>query len=334
MKSISRLKLFQLFFLVFLIYPFNTSSIGAPVIEKTIKQYAQECSRKLGDSIPDFDCLEDGVNIPIYFKEAEVDENSEIENCDNPTLIHNVKAPCATGSRLGVMRNEGSKVISVFICRKYKHRPNINRYDDIAIIQHNEKTGATCWYQSGEMSNGGIDSKIKSPLKSDMVNESNTIKWETPKEFESNKCVACHTSDPFIHTPYLRKTLKKELYKIGHNTIDSPYYFPPYYFPVNKQWNNLKHIHFKSPTPGSFCTKCHRIALNPNGTGDCEKYLNDSVGLDDPSSKHSRKDMRWMPPLSHKKTPEELKIIMDDIKNCCQNPNLVHCEAIPISGKK
>ena len=96
----------------------------------------------------------------------------------------------------------------------------------------------------------------------------------------------------------------------------------------------MRHIRFISPTPGSMCTKCHRIAQNPSGTGDCEKYLNDSVGFDYPSSILSKKHMRWMPPPKYKKSLEDLKIIVNDLKECCQNPDGIHCESIPITGNK
>ena len=55
------------------------------------------------------------------------------------------------------------------------------------------------------MDKNGIGSKIKSPINSNVVNESSTVEWEQPSKFKQNKCVMCHTSDPFIYTRYLRK---------------------------------------------------------------------------------------------------------------------------------
>lgn len=84
-----------------------------------------------------------------------VDLYSRVKRCDRPDRLNK---DCDPGSRFHVIAKTQDAYV-VAHCRK-RGNPG-NTWGDIAVIQHNTKNGATCFYQEGP--NDGLSNDVKAP---------------------------------------------------------------------------------------------------------------------------------------------------------------------------
>ena len=138
----------------------------------TYEQYTADCEKALG-KIPKFSCV-DGQVIPILNNiSGPVTAENHLgrgQQCDSPTHIRSDTAAwtiganhCVPGSRIGRLQpvtGFKDQTQIVFICRKYFPRNGSSYkdssgkikieqtliFDDVNVIAHNSKTGATCFF--------------------------------------------------------------------------------------------------------------------------------------------------------------------------------------------
>lgn len=210
-------------------------------------EYAKLCAQAIAP-IPAFNCL-NGVEIPIkvtktVFKEVTIGPNggkvyvpqtivekptNPVDVCDKPVkLLLGGDSQCVPFSRLiDVSPADKPHVTSLAICRKYyaSSGPSDPNFDDIAMVQHNNITGATCYFQSRVIHKPELGrhdgTKVPSPMSSE--SDANNF-WLEPEKGTDGKvvalnpktpgatgpinCVSCHDSDPFILSPWIGQVAK------------------------------------------------------------------------------------------------------------------------------
>ena len=210
---------------------------------ESLSEYAATCDRFVGGTVPTFNCL-DGEIIPIRG-----DENGP---CENPQTL---TGQCWNYSRLGKLQSDNPDVEIRFLCRHYSKAsgPDDSLFNDIAVIQHNRSTGATCFYQSPSGYSTQLNgSRVVAPSRGDL-----TI-WQTPEVTVSQDCVACHDNGSgFIKTPFLAGVSE-------WNGIPSPTSVTQYSFPgkVTSQWRAYS---VKSKAQ-SVCSLCHNMGASNVGS--------------------------------------------------------------------
>jgi hypothetical protein len=148
-----------------------------------VKLYAEACQRDVGVAIQGFDCMT-GSELPMT--------GTEGGTCAKPPYLD--QAGCHAGSRIG-QQITAAQFGVVYLCRKKQSGLAPDRFDDIAVIETNFTTGATCFFQKLDAS---IDGKhIPSPSVGGF--------WMKPSEMQDDQlaCAQCHDSGPFIRTPYV-----------------------------------------------------------------------------------------------------------------------------------
>lgn len=319
--------------IVVILSAFNQQSIyaieglGTIVELESDSNYAKSCSKSIGAPLPDFDCVQDGVEIPITLN-GKSHPSDAPKSCDNPALLDSTEnmQPCAKGSRLGIIKSDNLDVLTVFICRKYTHASNL-AFNDIAVIQHNILTGATCWYQSEVGTEKNITPDIRSPIHGEVVNANRKRKmifWKKPSELDN--CTLCHNNDPFIVTPYLFQM--DMVSKISFKKIKGRYW--SYGKPA---WNSNVHVLAYNDSKAKICTKCHRIAKHPIENR-CQEFINDSIGTGRQSSSHSKirtkPHSQWMPPPDSNYSEDEILDAVIELSACCDGSEQRRCTLVPI----
>jgi hypothetical protein len=222
-----------------------------------LTDFANQCDIETGVSVPDFNCDDPlATEVPTT--------NQSLGNypnafCDRPNVLNGA---CDAGSRFRVLVNTADAYV-VAHCRK--HGLSTGKYGDVAVIQHNKKNGATCFYQGalGSDQNGAVNAPVKGigPNKF----------WMKPAEIAASgfQCVSCHDNGPIIRSPYLTQIGQRdkngrnnELPGARDNTFNSQ--SKPYYF-VGKDFAKWKA--YSVQVPGNQCTVCHRLGVNNIGAG-------------------------------------------------------------------
>lgn len=211
--------------------------------------YGKVCAQRLGSLPRDWSCL-DGKVIPIT-RNGEVvpfGKHQPLDPCDNQIYLGlGNQGQCVPYARLGRLKTKPD-VETVFICRRYKigdtvlegdedqatkvtdHIPeDVPLFQDVAIVQHNVKTGETCYFQalsgSTQMQGKDIPAKRIPPpdeeeipadiqqkyasLPANQQPRKASAFWIKPSQPGMNpygggfQCVNCHDSDPFMHSPYV-----------------------------------------------------------------------------------------------------------------------------------
>lgn len=106
-----------------------------------LQDYQQECDRVIGATVSGFDC-DAGTVIPVTHPTDPAQPADE--SCDQPNRLNK---QCDPGSRFQVITRTDDAYI-VALCRKKGQNPGNGKYRDVAVIQHNRKNGATCFYQA------------------------------------------------------------------------------------------------------------------------------------------------------------------------------------------
>ena len=235
-----------------------TTAPAAHAVDPDLVKYATECRAKIPIDIPPFSCMS-GTVIPMVGTEGKGGK------CDKPPYLP--KSRCYENSRIGDLGST-DKVGLVFLCR---HKETVgvnvnNNWQDIAIVQTNFDTGATCFYQ--QLENGsGLSGDVQSPVTGEGP-------WITPKEMATldHACVQCHDNGPLVRTPYVMQ-VANQVPIFAHfeernknELLRAKYWFPGAEFlfydpPTNsKNWNGNV-LSVKDSTAAT-CVSCHAMGVN------------------------------------------------------------------------
>ena len=209
------------------------------------------CKAAFDDWLPSADELQCANAEPIVTYHAELsDTDYTLEpttlgatDCANPALL---TGSCRQGSKLGQLPHGDVSVY--WICRDpYLDLDGSVLYHDMAVIGHNMRTGATCFWDD---INDVTHEDDAPPL--DLLEATEEERIRSIEVFTYNDgtgCVTCHDHDPFIYTPYLQSTSWKS---VAANK--GPYHL------VDLQGvpRSTGVMHLVSPQADA-CTSCHRL---------------------------------------------------------------------------
>ena len=248
----------------------------------TTASYARQCAAAIGSSVPDFDCVADGVEIPIERYGQAV--GSTPDDCDNPAQLGDTR-PCSIRTYLGRIDADSHPATvtdpdaeTVFVCRKYTELDDSDLFQDIAVIHHNRRSGATCWYQSPTSPSLRMRKEVPSPEAAIGSRPAGApaaapgeefVRWLSPSATESINCYRCHSADPYIRTPYVNEVAEN-----GRPVLPSR---PrgPYWNYAFHDWdtdNDATVPNANAPGNAGGCIGCHRLstthpAFASNATG-------------------------------------------------------------------
>lgn len=178
-----------------------------------------------------------------------------VSKCDKAEFL---SEGCEPGPTVTTAKNDKG-THWVLLCRKVaggedKGWLETKRFDDIAMIGSNPKTGKTCFFQNN-IGSGNDGERVSHPAD---IEKSRTI-WDSPKGY----CFqSCHGTDPFIQSPWIngaRKSNNKPVVPMMGfepdfeiSWLESPYYV------VNmdaQSWTIPKQLVSDEAGP---CISCHR----------------------------------------------------------------------------
>jgi hypothetical protein len=231
----------------------------------TLQEYAQQCTAAMGGvSLDDFDCEDNGVNSPYGSAATEVPRQAGVP-CNAPNVLN---ARCDPGSKFHVLHrdNGGDGIYIVAHCRKKGHSLNDGLFGDIAVIEYNKRSGATCFYQALGSS---LDGHVLAPAKG-------VYPWMTPFATQRAQCVGCHDNGPFVRSPYLAQL--GEVWPASMANPDSNY-LPGTLASDEQSWNgagmpySFVGLDFQvwqsysvTSSNARICTSCHRMGIAEHGS--------------------------------------------------------------------
>jgi hypothetical protein len=290
-----------------------------------LEVYAQKCDAEMGGvTVADFIC-DNGTEVPMN------NFNPTTQSCDEPNRLNE---ECDPGSKFQVLVNTPS-VYVVAHCRKRGLHPG--RFGDIAVIQHNRITGATCFYQAL----GDLPGDVKSPSKG-LGSQGTDVFWQTPKKTADIGCVHCHDNGPILRSPYLAQL------KTGPNALpgaterefnskNRPYRF------VGENFADWKV--FSVEVDNNLCISCHRLGVSNKSAGIHGTAIDFAIRATGPTGTEKHKnDLStsspiWMPP-GHTLFDPDNKTAAEQIHACAirisENPlpNSASCRIIEYTAKE
>jgi PAN domain len=219
-------------------------------VSDTLAQYAAKCDAATTITVPPFSCS-NGTEVP---------GQGQGGRCDRPNVLNGA---CDPGSKFQVLPGGNADAVAVAHCRRVGLPANGNTFNDIAVIQHNKKNGATCFYQA--LTNLPGDN-IPAPAAGELAHWADGQgHWISPKGTEGIGCTGCHDSGGFIRSEYLAqmKTPPNALPSTaaGFNNQTTLLRYVGRDFATNRSWSITT-----ANAPGDnglSCTACHRLAV-PN----------------------------------------------------------------------
>ena len=230
---------------------FSSERSGSSAIRsQNINEYAQQCDKEIGVSVPDFYCS-DGHLIP-----GQGEDTHSIRYpgpCDNPQFIFGGNL-CNPNSYLSVLHDDGDALI-VAVCRTDKKTPTINsageespRFGDIAVIQHSRETGATCFYQRNFLRNFNDGDFVPAPSTSGGG-------WLRP-DYAVDSCKDCHDATPFIRSPFVMSVTDDNGNPVFPRDITNGHDAP--YWIVGEESEDYRFQPVSFSVEGNQCIDCHR----------------------------------------------------------------------------
>ena len=268
-------------------FPLLGTVVGLSARAETIQQYAAECDTAMGNpsyTVPEFLCDDprsselpmthpsDRSGNPLNITGMSVQQQYERMrarapqppqpnqppldplppmSCDKPNRLNK---ECDPGSRFRVLLNNDDAFV-VALCRKKGNAGNT--WGDIAVIQHNKKNGATCFYQEGPRD--GLQNRVKAP------SDPSGNEWHSPADTASEHCGGCHDSGPVIRSPYITQLVVANKLPGADDACgtDECLTFnddPQKYAFVGRDFASWKAFEVK--IPGNRCNQCHRMGVN------------------------------------------------------------------------
>lgn len=228
--------------------------------------YACRCKVAFDGWLPGVEALQCSNAEPIVTYRADVSTSEVVlepipiyaAECSNPSFL---TGSCLPGSRLGQLAH--GDVVFEWICREpYLGAAGEILYHDVAIIGHNTRTGATCfWDDVDDVTHAdGLP-----PLDLLEATEEERARFDEMFSFTDGEvCVKCHDHDPFLYTPYLQSTRWTSFAarKGPYARVD-----------LDGRLRPTGNWHLVSPQAAA-CTSCHRIG----SAGMCARFVRDSFG--------------------------------------------------------
>ncbi|MEX1368260.1 MAG: hypothetical protein AB1Z98_34335 [Nannocystaceae bacterium] len=285
------------------------------------------CKVAFDDWLPSVDQLQCSQTEPIVTYHAELLETGYAleptapgaTHCANPSLL---TGSCRQGSRLGQLTH--GDVSMYWICRdRYLDYDGTVLYHDMAVIGHNGRTGATCFWDD---INDVMHDDDAPPL--DLLEATEQQRARSIEQFPYNdgsRCINCHDHDPFVYTPYLQSTSWQST-----AADKGPYHVVG----LDGSARSTEVMELVSPQ-ASPCTSCHRIGSNQS----CDFFVPDALAADkaslyepqvhaaaEPGSPYWRLAY-WMPGTTHafddfaqwESTYGEAR---EHILRCCETPGV------------
>jgi hypothetical protein len=240
----------------------------------TLKIYARKCTAAMDHvEIPNFDCDVGSTEPP---RQGAVGALA----CDAPNVLNGV---CDKGSKFHMLhRNVSNDGIYIAAhCRKQEL--GAGEFGDIAVIEYNAKTGATCFFQALASdvepilpaTEGVLPGVVLSPKLGTSLDGSGTYPWRTPANTASIGCIKCHDNGPFVRSPYLAQL--GDLWPAPGGVADTNYLpgtiatetfwngqMMPYKFVGldYQKWEAYSVSKNNNSATASTCTNCHRMGVS------------------------------------------------------------------------
>lgn len=296
------------------------------------------CKAAFDDWLPPAEQLQCANGEPIVVYQAVTDDSGytlepappSAFRCTNPSLLTD---SCRQGSKLGHLVHDD--VSFYWICRDpYLEVDGTVIYEDMAIIGHNGRTGATCFWDDVD---NVIHEDDTPSLDLEAASLTERQRWiETFEYTDGANCIRCHDHDPFLYTPHLQSTTWQTIANKSR---------PYHRVGLDGQARPTGVMHLVSPAAAA-CTGCHRV-----GNADtCEVFARDALGAFkhypyedavhdamDPGSPHWPLAY-WMPgptqPVdSFAQWDAMFGQAREHILSCCDDPGASGCEWAPVPAQ-
>ncbi len=267
--------------------------------------YAQACAADIGviNGGNDYNCMT-GDEIPITVNGVKQSSPVPGSACDKPVKLGmtQIDGQCVPYTRLVDLSPPNNPDVTVMaICRKYHGTSaSSTKFNDLAMIAHNRKTGTTCFFQSPVDQATPLEGTT---LPSPMSNKPAASQyWLEPNGAPNNVtyqmpggigCTSCHDSDPFILSPWMQQVAKLNKWDPnGKYLVDNNGLFSPV---AGRPWVTAG---LSAPQPFTQFSKCvagHRIggstlrviAGGPGGLHDTTNGFPDFHGFMPPGNTDS-----------------------------------------------
>ncbi len=321
----------------------------------TITAYGLECRKELGAIPLTFNC-HDGTLLEV---------GGNDNPCENPPWLPFVKnGRCINGSRLLRLKTPKAGTEAILFCRRYQQRPDFDlKYEDIAIIVHNNTSGKTCYFQAPINYGGTNGARVPSPMADpDKAEETATAEravryWMAPHElFSGVGCTACHDNDVWVHTPYIDQVQGKNAVpnkrhdKWKGDSIDDPNRYSlvqqKYFLDRRGGWPaptsvlTAKVRDDNGKVRPQVCIDCHRIADAWTKDLWIKWATNNPAGIIDQREDLNWTHYRWMPALpsdgkddeAEKKWLNQYDNHIDAMECCLAAPDYNGCARMAVFG--
>lgn len=293
--------------------------------QPAIHAYGKVCAEQLG-ALPPLDCMDDSVfkTLPVRVTRegGTTEATTSVDQCDTPSYLPTGDARhCKPGARLARISVKGPtgeiRSEAAVLCRRYHLKSSASEahvFDDIAVIQHDHKSGATCFFQAL----GHVDGRQVVPPTEPAAESF----WLAPRDTAAIGCIGCHDADPFLHTPYVDQVKNAE----GDPLVPSRPFAKYVVLGDGHGFERWPPSFALKPESGEDCVTCHRSGSLQG----CETWSGDATGVDlyaAPSRTLKGRTFpatHWMPP-SHVdygiETPSQwhdaFKTASDAFRRCC-----------------
>lgn len=252
---------------------------------KTASEYAAAIEPQLG-VVPTVN-VGDMIEIPLFKDGVQVYGSFDIDQIDNPTRTADLTNSGTSLQRYQGQRANGTpmpEVIWIAFLR-LDHQPYSLTSGGVALIGYNKNTGATAFFERGDIVNGPeyisqwvtVDSNnIFSGV---MPNASNPEEFNKAYIVPPDQCVSCHQADPFITNPWINAAI---IPATGEPVVPQLGQGAPYYVIGGESWD-MRTIHIE----GNDCLSCHRVGLSTVRLFETNGYVvGEHMPPDDPGSKY------------------------------------------------
>lgn len=234
--------------------PHDITSEYGPIPGRTALEYAYECEEILGP-LPRFS-FDDAIEVPTTKNGIQLNsDSSNYLDCDHPWAFG---MACQTGNKIGRyqgINSDGSENLDVVFITFF-------RDGGLGVIGNKISTGETCFFS---ILDGVENNNLPIPGESG-YNE----KWMTPSAVAADKCVDCHMSSPFLHTPAVDQLQHPQI----PNELLVPLTSNQPYSVVGQEFGQPKTALFTN----NQCTACHR----PQCTSHFQNYPLDELKMPAP----------------------------------------------------